>query len=1050
VWPFRNRKPVPGVALARIGNPNEVGPRHNALKREMAALRKEQEDGIVAAGRKVNNRDANYLRRLIQPWQIRALGYYDLLGEIKYSAQFYARSLSNLELFAAEIDPKTGDKIPTEDPDAIAALNRIKDPGGTGRKGLLADYGRLMFLTGEALMFVSQNPTTEKEQWEMLSTDELRLLDGNYTRFLAPSLPAMTFTPAPDEDYVPVGQSRNANGWLEGEYDDTAVAYRLWKRHPRFSMLPDSPMEGVLELCVARGTMVSTPHGARPIEDVQAGDTVYAWQEGQLVERTVAAASSTGINETVVVVAGRRTIRCTPEHRLLVLRRDNPGKGVKATVTTEWVRARDLVAGDYLIAADRIPDQGTSWVLPDGKIVTEEIAYFLGQVCGDGHITKYSVQISTFNAARDAELTEIVREVWGLEPHRRGRGDISWNSVELVNLLTVLGLRCKAPEKHVPPVVWQLSDDVKRAFLRGYEDADGHVTARGWQSHATSSERLARELRHLYIELGENVSNLHVQQRPEGGLVIAGNTKVTTGALPLHRFQVYYGSTRRGAVNTLKTASQRALVGDGFTLARVKRIENVGTIETFDLSVPDADCFIADGLVAHNCEELVLLTHAVRARARSRLAGSGILFIDDRITTRPQEAEPDEDIQEDPLLEDLTEAMTLPITDEGTASAVVPLLARVKVPDGMKLPDLVHHLQIIDPTQLYPETGLRMECIRRIAICLDMPTEILLGLGDLNHWNVWGIDEQSWKYHIQPIAEHLVNDLTGAYMGPYLKAQGKQDWDRFCIDYDASKVINHPDRSKDFFQAHAAGVVGDEALREAIGATEDDKPTQDELARIIGMNVKDAGLAWFGTPTPRGGFLETAPGEVVSAQTQGGGPAPGATGPAQPASPTPPGGKAQESTGASTTKGPPAGGPEGVSGGEGLTGSVAQMLTGAAGLGVLRAREAAGARIRTLARYDKDTTALIDGISPRDVASTVGRTKVRELAGGAKEQELIGPSRPLMLELCRQYGCTADVAATITDALMQHAARHLYDTRFAILPPNFTEFVAGLLRATRE
>jgi hypothetical protein len=52
---------------------------------------------------------------------------------------------------------------------------------------------------------------------------------------------------------------------------------------------------------------------------------------------------------------------------------------------------------------------------------------------------------------------------------------------------------------------------------------------------------------------------------------------------------------------------------------------------------------------------------------------------------------------------------------------------------------------LLDPTQLYPETGLRREAVERLAIGLDMPPEVLLGLGDSNHWSAWQVDEQTWK-----------------------------------------------------------------------------------------------------------------------------------------------------------------------------------------------------------------------------------------------------------------------------------------------------------------
>ncbi len=69
--PFRKRKTgrelVPYHAFG--GAPDDVGPRDNAFKREMAVLRKEQDEGVkglTAAGQHVLNGTATLLRRLIQ------------------------------------------------------------------------------------------------------------------------------------------------------------------------------------------------------------------------------------------------------------------------------------------------------------------------------------------------------------------------------------------------------------------------------------------------------------------------------------------------------------------------------------------------------------------------------------------------------------------------------------------------------------------------------------------------------------------------------------------------------------------------------------------------------------------------------------------------------------------------------------------------------------------------------------------------------------------------------------------------------------------------
>ena len=84
-------------------------------------------------------------------------------------------------------------------------------------------------------------------------------------------------------------------------------------------------------------------------------------------------------------------------------------------------------------------------------------------------------------------------------------------------------------------------------------------------------------------------------------------------------------------------------------------------------------------------EEIVLLTQAIRAKARSRLAGQGILLVNGRFIPIPGEPGPDEDPDEDPFMRDLIDNFTAPITNEGAASAVVPHVIRVDVDEKSTL-----------------------------------------------------------------------------------------------------------------------------------------------------------------------------------------------------------------------------------------------------------------------------------------------------------------------------------------------------------------------------
>lgn len=128
------------------------------------------------------------------------------------------------------------------------------------------------------------------------------------------------------------------------------------------------------------------------------------------------------------------------------------------------------------------------------------------------------------------------------------------------------------------------------------------------------------------------------------------------------------------------------------------------------------------------CEELLILSRGVRAQAKSRLAGSGLLLVPDELTMAQAE-ESDDNITADPFLSLLTQAMTAPILDEASPSAVVPIVIR----GPMAVLDSLKHIileQKLDTTAF----EARAELIRRIATGLDLPSAVLTGLEDANHW----------------------------------------------------------------------------------------------------------------------------------------------------------------------------------------------------------------------------------------------------------------------------------------------------------------------------
>lgn len=590
-------------------------------------------EALTAAAIRVNRRSAGDMRRLIQPWQQRALAYYDIVGECWNSAQFYSRSLKQVRLFVAERG-EDGELEETEDPEALDQLARIQDPGGGGYTRLLDAYGRLWFLCGEGYYLIT-NPDGEDESWEFVSSDELRLNGaGEYTRFAAPSLPAQMLRDVPDAAYQPIG--------------DEALVFRVWRPHPRYSALADSPVRAVLDLL----------------------------------------------------------------------------------------------------------------------------------------------------------------------------------------------------------------------------------------------------------------------------------------------------------------------------------------------------------------EELVLLTLAVRARAKSRLAANGILVIPDELSPTPPGTIGDEDPLADPFLEDIIEQIVTPIENPGTAAAVAPAMIR----GASEYIEKIKLIQISNPLETYPEQGLRTEAVRRYAIGIEMPAEILTGTADVNHWGAWLIDEQGAKQYIFPVCQTLVDDLTSVFLRPTMRATGRADWDRFVFGFDASAVVAHPDRTKDAKDLHGMLVISDEALREAANFNDGDAPDEAEYDRRVGVQLKDATLATEGRYEVQSTPLINEDDEQTDEE---GAPQSGAE--------------------------VDAAAPEGIPADEAL---IAQnRVQGFMAAAILRARQLAGGRLRGVLQH-ADAESFKISLTAEDELAGIPNDRLAEALGqewvqahaGRNEQMLVQGATAGMPDILRSWGVAPEAAEQLCSLVSQHAARTLYST----------------------
>jgi hypothetical protein len=206
------------------------------------------------------------------------------------------------------------------------------------------------------------------------------------------------------------------------------------------------------------------------------------------------------------------------------------------------------------------------------------------------------------------------------------------------------------------------------------------------------------------------------------------------------------------------------------------------------------------------CAELLLLNRTFRATARSRL-NAGALYLPDglSVASSPDPDYPyDEDGEynqqynpeeaADDFEDQLIDAMTTPIKDEDSASAVVPLIIRGPAELGDKIKQFKFERSF--DASLVQRADRVLE---RIMQGLDVPKDVVTGLANVKYSNALQIDEALYKAHIEPLMLLIVDALTVVYLRPYLVANGypAEEVAKVQIWYDPSLVATRNDRAAD-------------------------------------------------------------------------------------------------------------------------------------------------------------------------------------------------------------------------------------------------------------
>ena len=374
--------------------------------------------------------------------------------------------------------------------------------------------------------------------------------------------------------------------------------------------------------CVTGDTWVATDAGLRQVNDLL-GKPFTALVDGKQYPSGSQGFFATGMKPVLrlATVCGRN-LGLTEDH--LVRRVASKSRW---RTEAEWTKAADLKVGDEVLLHDH---RAMPLVTTSG----DEQGYLLGLLIGDGVIRDDKTLISIWPAAQCADGTcppsPVMARVAALlqaMPHRSdfagwqkvdGRGEYRIGTAALRTFAARYGL--SRGHKNLTPEIEAAPPGFIAAVLRGLFDADGSV--QGSQTKgvsvrlAQSDLNLLQRAQRMLHRLGIN-SVIYPDRRlagsrplPDGrGGVADYATKaqhelaIANDNLPTFADRIgFTDADKRVRLTNTLAGYRRNLNRERFT-ATISAVVPDGEAKVYDVQIPGANAFDANGIYVHNCGE---------------------------------------------------------------------------------------------------------------------------------------------------------------------------------------------------------------------------------------------------------------------------------------------------------------------------------------------------------------------------------------------------------------------------------------------------------------
>ena len=349
--------------------------------------------------------------------------------------------------------------------------------------------------------------------------------------------------------------------------------------------------------CFEAGTLVMMDRGYKCIEDIRAGERVLTHKRRF---RPVVRPMKHRAGEIYELdVFGVENLRVTGEHPFLVKDGDS----------AKWKAVQELEAGDLIaVPVNRkaeLPEwdgisyerHGREYRLDNLDLSSPDFWWFVGCYMGDGwyRVTKRKNASDNYRvvvACNEEKLERLKRHVDGMFRYsvakERTAYKVHFTNKELTVFLMRFGKG--AGGKRLTETVFNLPEDLLRAFLEGYFETDGCMVGK-YRQASTISRELAYGIRDCVHKAYRMSCAVYRNEMPET-CVIEGRT--------VRQHDFYTVRFKEG-----RSDRDGSFFMDGYVWCRFRGSRKVpfdGYV--YNMEVEDDNSYTAGGLAAHNCQDI--------------------------------------------------------------------------------------------------------------------------------------------------------------------------------------------------------------------------------------------------------------------------------------------------------------------------------------------------------------------------------------------------------------------------------------------------------------